>query len=189
MLSEPFQIVTSEEGSYRIEELQDKDKPEILNVIKKAADLGNNVGQDEFNQEKVDHLLYWSDVFTVKMSDRGDLVGFVFLHPSFYCRRLISQVGFFNIIIGHKDMKHTKELHRQLVEFSVKMTIKSCRGYVGVMTSVFYRCVDYSQGLEEEMFVANACIPRSGTLLHHPDQESNLWYRPFHGEEIKGTVS
>ena len=181
------EVIVSDNTRYTIHPLQDTDIPLIPNIIHTAAQLANNVAQDEFNQQKIDQLISWSDVFTVNRSPE-ELVGFIFLHPSFHCRRLIAHVGFFQIFLAHGDSSDVVELYRKLVTLSVQMTVTSRRGYVGVMTSLFSTCSVWLQQLKEEKFFITASIPFCGRVRGREDQESYLIYRPLMGEDIQGQV-
>ena len=160
----------------------------IRNTIKSAAELGNNVGRDEYDEDKITRLISHSEVYSVEKANSPGIIGFLFLRPSPYCRRLLAHVGFFQIIIAHDNMINCREMYKELVKVCVRLTIGSSRGYVGVMTSVYSTCVEWVEELRRQHFLVTATLPCDGSLLDGDHQDSYLLFRQFSGEEIRGKV-
>ena len=172
--------------TYSVKAYHDKDTSIIGSIIQRAAEWGNNVGDDEFNHEKIARLVSWSDTLTVGIS--GNIIGIIFLHPSYYCRRLIGHVGFFQIFLAETDARNAEELYGLLVDLSVRKLQHSCKGYVGAMTHLFGICTGWLEQLQKQNFYISAIIPLSGNFKGHSDQDSYLLYQKFDDTGIQGKV-
>jgi len=147
----------------RIAQLRDEDIEEAYNIVRGAAERGDNVGVDEI--PTIDHLKYilkYYSAWTLSDLSSGNIEGLIMIGACRFVRSERPTLA--QAMIMTSPALSRKMIFRELAEIACEFALTMGSGFSACMVEVFVTCTEQMMAYREAGFIITCVIPTAGKM-------------------------